>query len=233
MKRIFLIGIALLALLSCSKTPTDNNNELEHFIVPLAIANYWHYNASVTYIYCDGAHLQCEFDNTITENTNTVLDTFSFGRGTAYVLEDDSGFQYVNENTASGFFQHGRLNSSGEFSSDEKLIAKYPISIGDIWEDSNGFSSITYECISQNEEVTVPAGTFSCHVYQLLDDDFTNGEFHKFYYAEDIGLIKEWHYQESYFYLDEYYTIPVEYRNRILKELDEYSLAERIYFLLN
>ena len=213
MKKIFLISIVLLALLSCSKTPTGNNNDLEHYIVPLSIANYWHYNTSVTYIYCDGAHLQCEFDNTITENTNTVL-------------EDDNGFQYVNENTASGFFQHGRLNTSGEFSSDEKLIAKYPVSIGDIWEDSSGYSSITYECVSQNEEVTVPAGTFSCYVYQIIDNDFTNGEFHKFYYAENIGLVKEWHYQESYFYLDEFYIIPVEYRNRILKELDEYSFAE-------
>lgn len=227
MKRIFLMSIVLLVLLSCSETPTGNNDDnLEHFIVPLSIANFWQYDVSVTYIYCDGAHLQCEFDYNITESTNTVLDTFGFGRGTAYVLEDNSGFQYVNENTASGFFQHGRLNSSGEFSSDEKLIAKYPVSVGDIWEDSSGYSSKTYECVSQNEEITVPAGTFSCYVYQLIDDDFTNEEFHKFYYAKDIGLIKEWHYQESYFYLDEYYSIPIEYRNRILKELDEYSLGE-------
>ena len=127
MKKILILGFILLILVSCAKTPTDNENENNdnnpQFIVPLAVGNYWHYNVSATFITCNGDDLECEFDDSISEAENTITGFYNQGKSTTqlFVNESDTGIRYIDSNIEEGFFQYGRLNSSDELLSDEKL----------------------------------------------------------------------------------------------------------------
>jgi hypothetical protein len=68
---------------------------------------------------------------------------------------------------------------------EEAVIFKYPAKIGQSWEVYGGVH--TYKGM---HKLTVPAGTYECHMYQI---DMDGGSYNKSCIAEDIGVI----YSES------------------------------------
>ena len=228
MKYIIILVLAALLLMSCTTEPTDNEQDnKQEFIFPLSVGNYWHYDVEVIFVSCNGDDLECHVDQNVTFNSTTVTEEYNLLRNPAFILQNENGQTFVNENTEAGFVQHGYLNSSGNFFEDEKLIVKSPIEVGDTWVDIEGaLGNTAYECTSVNEEVTVPAGTFTCFVFRRLDEMFTDGEFHYYYYAKDIGLVKELWHKEIHIEFDESYPIPTQYQDKLVKELDEYIIAE-------
>lgn len=62
----------------------------------------------------------------------------------------------------------------------EALIFKYPAQIGDSW--GSGDTLISYEGV---EKVTVPAGTYDCHMY-LFD---MGSDYSKSCIAKDVGVV--------------------------------------------
>ena len=138
MKNLIILVLVALAVLSCTTEPTENEpDNKQEFIFPLSVGNYWHYDVAEIFVSCNGDDLECHEDQNITFNSTTITDEYDLLRNPAFILEDQSGQKLVNENTEDGFFQHGYLNSSGNYYENEKLLIKSPIEVGDIWEDSD------------------------------------------------------------------------------------------------
>jgi len=81
------------------------------------------------------------------------------------------------------------------------LKLKYPVKSGEIWQGHNVFyngvdfftrKSIFTKCISVNEVISTPIGTFECYVFinrTIVAEDVSGFYDHYQYYAPDVGLI--------------------------------------------
>ena len=130
-------------------------------------------------------------------------------------------FLYKNEDLGLVSYGYG-ADGYNIFLDKPDLLALFPSKIGDVWIRSGHVWSWSYyyECVAISEQVTVPAGTFNCYVYE--GTRISNGELvFIYYYAPNIGLIGYKQYLgESY----EGYEIPIEYQCFWVKKLLSYSL---------
>lgn len=229
---ILLSLIMMISIPACSKQKTtepDAGNHI-HQIIPLAIGNTWNYETSEVLYACEEGELECqpyplnnELEHYITDSLQVDYEGENFP---IFVSEDEIyAFQkFAIRNTADGLIEYGDIGGDQTIDYDPKLIVKYPISVGETWFDQDGFYQKQYRCISQNEEMTTPAGTFNCYVYELIDDQMEEGDFIKYYYAVDVGLIAEIRHRDVFFYGNTYYDIPNQFRDYYVKKLTSYSL---------
>jgi hypothetical protein len=170
----------------CSEDGTSNNYTVQQ-LFPLKAGNLWSYSA---YEYNDDGSLRDEYYmNIIVDSATTYQGTPAF----AGEMFGEKGILY---------FQNDQLN--GVQTSQPFLIIKYPMAVGQpiIIRDTayNQTRYVTYlQLGSNNEMVTVPAGTFSTLRYDMTrvaittsvvgtNIDTISGS--STYYAVNVGLIK-------------------------------------------
>ena len=227
MKRIYLIVLLALSIsiiFSCSDT-TEPEPE-EQVIMPLVIGNTWEYEYQevLLWVYNDSLHIDVYKDTVFNEVTYRRIVEYEGFLLAVYYYDysswGDHSYLYRNEDL--GLVSYGSVDEDdGEISfySEPYLIALFPAMVGDLWKQYSSDNYI-YECVEINEQVTVPAGTFNCYVYE--GTRISDGELvHIYYYAPNIGLIGYKLYRgESY----QGYEIPLEYQCYWRQKLLSYSL---------
>jgi|GEM_PF-6426480 len=78
-----------------------------------------------------------------------------------------------------------------------------------------------YQCITNNEEITTPAGTFICYVFEIVDDNSSDEIYTRYYYSPGVGLIGE---KQSSGKNYKGYEIPIENRTIWKKKLISFIL---------
>jgi len=232
-RKYFMILLVSIILFSCQdKKTTEPNDQDPQEILPLALGNFWKYELNTVLYSCNEGELECESffisDSIIHEITDKIdieyeNETFEVF---AFVNEFDALPPMAYRNTDSGLIEYGEIEYNKDVSVDfdVKLLVKFPIAVGEIWLDQEGYSETEYKCISSNESLTTPAGVFSCYVFEIVDDDENDGEHVRYYYAPEIGLVAEIHHRELFYYNNVYYDIPAIYQDHYKKVLNQYSL---------
>lgn len=221
---IVLLVLSISIILSCSDT-TEPEPE-EKVILPLVVGNNWEYEYQQVLFdtYADSLRIYVYKDTVFKEVTYRRIVEYEGFLLAVYYYDysnwEDNSYLYRNEDL--GLVSYGRVDEDdGEISfySEPYLIALFPAMVGDLWKQYSSDNYI-YECVSINEQVTVPAGTFNCYVYE--GTRISDGKLvFIYYYAPNIGLIGYKLYRgESY----QGYEIPLEYQCYWSQKLLSYSL---------
>ncbi|MBI2571130.1 MAG: hypothetical protein HYV63_29340 [Candidatus Schekmanbacteria bacterium] len=142
-----------------TRTPTPTPKPPSKPIFPLSTGNTWKYSEPL-----------------VGEFTSTVIGTYQTGGKTVFrvhsSLSSDDG---LLRNESDGTYSYG---SVGDPWSTGELWLKYPTSPGESW----NFAGTEVSVVSVDTSVDVPAGTFTCVVYQtgnLL-----------LYFAPGVGMVR-------------------------------------------
>ena len=226
-RKLLILIIALTFLIPNCSNLTDPEENDEKVIMPLSVGNEWIYEISyVSYNFHTGP-------DTMSFYTNNYPDTSEQKVLNKKIIETQIGFVEVYavgtdywsdlkfySNTCIGLVQY-RWDNQNEIYYASNLLAKYPADIGDTWQyDGNQ----ACQCISTNEKLKTPAGTFKCYVYEVVDESASDNNHKRFYYAPNIGLIAYIWHSEIYISNDKEYEIPTECQDRYKKQLISYSL---------
>lgn len=183
--------IAVLAIIFMMSSCKDKE-ELTVDYFPLKVGNSWTYDV----YQIDGDNET--YGSTIIKNIigTTIIGEHEFfeieitsstgttGRPNEFIRYDDSGY-YLNEEGEYLIYLEGELNEVVSSRVEEIL---------------DGEILFEYSKVAENEEVSVPGGTFDCVKYQLkwtqtnLGYDW-DSKYNDYYYTNGIGLVK---YYESY-----------------------------------
>ena len=151
--KIIQVFIVSLVLLSCNDTGLSviEGNPAGP-IIPLQIGNTWIYEFS-------------QYD-TLGTLISAVYDTVALAIDT--VLDNRVWFFWAQPEMYIANYSDGAWIRSLEigFSLYPSLMYKYPAEVGDLW-TFDGFSTFHMQLTSINEVTEVPAGRFSCHVYDF------------------------------------------------------------------
>ncbi len=212
------------------KKTTESDDQISSEILPLAVDNTWNYELNTVAYSCNEGELECipyfisdAIEHEITEKMDIEFDGDSIE---VFVLVNyfDAIPPTAYRTTNEGLVEYGEVEAERDIDFDVKLKVKYPIEAGETWIDKEGFYGTEYKCISTTESMNTPAGTFNCYVFELVDENFLEDEYVRYYYTLDIGLIAEIHHRETFYYNNIYYDIPVEYQNHYVKKITSYSL---------
>jgi len=173
-KSIFLvIALIVISFAGCNKSDSPVTPNEPQYLMPLAVGNYW-------------IMVHSGFDS-LGNNNYSESDTVNVTGKTTINGETWYHFQEsVMINRTDGVYLY---NSS---SSESLLMYKYPANEGEKWTTKG----TEFSLLSKNENIIVPAGTFSCHKYHYTDSsiDYT-GDMRIFNFTDWIcpgkGLIKE------------------------------------------
>ncbi len=170
MKSIFFIlifAVVLITACSESSSPSVKKNE----IFPLKAGNSWTYQSK-------------SIDTTIITNLWVEKDTLIQGESWYKILAD-SMFSYYYKNLDDGLWALDMQDFI--YYKPSNLIYKYPAKVNDEYYIEHE----KYKIISIDQKVEVPAGTFSCYVYQ---NDYSNFDGHHYfnevYLSQGTGIIK-------------------------------------------
>ena len=234
-RKYLMILLVSIILMSCQdKKTTEPNDQNTQEIMPLALDNFWQYELNTIAYACNEGVLECQpffiSDSIVHEITdkleieyeNETFEVFAF------LNEFDALPPMALRNTDDGLVQYGEIEygKAVSFDPEVKLLVKFPIAVEETWIDQEGYAGIEYKCISTNETMTTPAGTFSCYVFEVVDDDENDGEYVRYYYTPDIGLVAEIHHREVFYYNNVDYDIPPIYQDHYKKLLNDYSLNQ-------
>ena len=226
------VFVSFLLLFACTKTNNtiDNQPESTEHIVPLAVGNSWQYSIEQVLFNCVNGVLYCEhydvIDTTTANVTSTINIDYENENFDAYVIDDASFslYPFVYRNTAQGFIQYGKLSSNGDVDFETKLIIKFPIQAGETWKDIDEYYGNEYLCFSTDEIMTTNVGSFHCYVFELVDDTALEGNYTRYYYTPEVGLIAEIRHKEQYFNADAPVQVPEEFQDWYVKKLNSVSL---------
>jgi hypothetical protein len=192
------VGLSL--LVSCTNNPITSNPSENEVLLPLSSGNSWFY---VTYTYMGDSVIPGLTDS---NRTTIIGQTIVYHNGQQYDVSIaaffypsnaaqpvDSKWLYWNGND--GLYILGGLASKDTLI-DKLLYLKYPVARGDTWIAPhltydlilNRFfvdDTLSYNCVSTDEELVTPAGTFQCYVYH-----------HRIRPEEDV--LEYWDYYEYY-----------------------------------
>jgi len=194
MKRIFtfiIIVVISFIFFSCSYDKSTNpqvEDQIE--IMPLKVGNSWTYNINQFNQNIIKKSVITEKITISYENENIEVYVLSWYTLVNDSLITDSVFYYY-KNEDDGLYRY--------YSNKKELIAKYPIEPNESWtipgeteELGNGVIIIitlprSFECVSKNEEITTPIGTFECIKYVENSINLISPSY--FYYCPGIGLV--------------------------------------------
>ena len=149
-KSIALLFIIVVLIFSgCKNNSTNPTNAKE--IWPLKVGNYW-----TMKIYNYDSH--GNVTDTSSSSYNVVSDTIINGRHIYVVIND--GYPNYYSNLSDGFYQYST------YSDTLTIVLKYPVYAGETY--LSGESTI--KVLNTNEQVVVPAGSFSSYHYENIGD---------------------------------------------------------------
>jgi hypothetical protein len=164
MKVKFLLLALVVALVSCNKD--DDEQQEPSGVKYLKVGNEWTYDLNVT---TSGINMTGDFKYEVMEHmadgTYKVVETI--------VLEG------IPDQTETYYWTEDDVFNIGHDMSD--------VSVGDTWEETEDGVTYTTTVISTGEDITVPAGTFSCIKLKLTQSDNDYESFS--YYNQSYGLI--------------------------------------------
>lgn len=158
-----LLGGAYLAL--AQKTSVSSSSESG--LIPLAVGNQWSYIRTDT---DEIAHSQVEKSQSVKGNTWYLYNEF----GDRFWVRNEG----LNQFEAADFFDTDFID--GDDIDEVKVINADKDSYS-----FDGIESASYKKCP--DEITVPAGTFSCHIVIF---DLGDGLHSEHYYAEGVGLLR-------------------------------------------
>ncbi|MFC1852413.1 hypothetical protein ACFL27_19620 [candidate division CSSED10-310 bacterium] len=171
---IFLILclVSGLGFMACS----DDDDDEASLIQPLEEGNTW------TYIDEDEQW-------TMTVNGTQDVDGTETKRVDVNWLDTETYYSdfwtYFFKNHEDGMYYYGTEYQGDIDTTSPRLWVKYPVSDGESFVDGWGN---TYRVMSLSEQVTVPAGTFTCIKFECRNDD---GNLYTYeYWAPNVGYIK-------------------------------------------
>ena len=175
-KLIFLFFIPIL-LSSCISSPNNGSgsNDVDSLLVPLTVGNYWDYELANTSVRRDLIY------------TKEVIDSQD-----VYFFWTDYGSWTGSRaiyNTQKGYYETRYWNID---LNNSMYYFKCPVMVGDTWENTYVFDhgwTHKYECLSKNAKVDVPAGTFNCILYEVINQAGDGDYLHHYYFKPGIGLI--------------------------------------------
>ncbi len=196
---LFIILITI--LFNCSKNSKSPNEALNtDKIIPLVIGNNWIYapfNSSG-----DTSKVTISGQMTITYKGSEIEVYTSIGGELSNGIWDDEPDKRLIQVESDGFYEYGELdiNDSLKYGPlEKKLIAKYPVNVGDKWSyiawywnwniNDNDTTTVRVECISTNEILNTSAGNFDCIVYRYTRDSYGQGGYYDVYYSLIYGRI--------------------------------------------
>ncbi|MAT38716.1 MAG: hypothetical protein CL946_03840 [Ectothiorhodospiraceae bacterium] len=167
----FLILAAL--LIGCSEDNTTQPTPEPEPIQPITAGNYWTFDIE---LYDDDSVLIARsFDSISISGPEFIEGVAWFGYGVQKKLRTDEMGLHIR-----------RLNREG-------LWLKYPASVGETYltrdvEFTNTVDTLRAELVSVDEEISVPAGTFTCYRYTFTDVG-REVVVYDHYYAPGIGPV--------------------------------------------
>jgi hypothetical protein len=169
-KLLILLAFLFIILLSgCKNNPTGPTNAKE--IWPLKIGNNW---------VLKSYHLDSLGNITDTLSVTYHVDSDTTINGQKIYIINHYTFPLYCCNLSDGFYQYS-VNQAGH---DTLIIAlKYPVNEGDIF--LSGLD--TFHVKSTNENISVPAGNFSCIHYEIIGNVVGKTVI---YCTPGVGLIK-------------------------------------------
>lgn len=193
----FLISICLL-FANCGKNPiTSTTSEV---LLPLSLNNSWSY---VVYTYMANSVIDGLTDSNMTiiiEQTNLLYDDQQHNVSVAAFFYPGNNTQPMDSkwlywNGYDGLYVFGGI-SSHDTLINNILLLKFPVVKGETWRVPyliydvvlNRFfidDTLEYSCVSVNEQLDTPSGSFRCFVYH-----------HRIRPEEDV--LEEWDYYEYY-----------------------------------
>jgi len=183
--------LLLLCLSACSNKGTDSGSSGEQ-LMPSAVGNNWSYVELPAPGFTGDTSaytLSMTKDTMMTLIINSVNDIGHWFRVTG-----QSGMPptyYANRST--GFWLTFFYNDGTNNIVIILLMAKYPASIGDRYSRPYPAplqnASQEVEVISTDSAMTVPAGSFACHVYRVTSTS-DGRRLYDAFYAPGVGLVK-------------------------------------------
>lgn len=197
---LLIIVVLSVLLLSCEKdngplasSPFRQMNFNEN-IIPLAVGNQWVYIDSTFggSIYVDST-CYCIIDKGVVEYQSRSYRVF-YRAVLDYATLEFSDLSWLFANTSDGINCFGGVNSQGNSFLTKTLFLKYPVNVGDTWNElsicyrDNEFwicDTIARTVVSVDELFMTPAGNFHCCVYSRLFENDTVLD----YYSVNIGHV--------------------------------------------
>lgn len=181
-KSIILI-VVMVIMLSCTNE-TSTEPQLETYLKPLDIGNYWIYNLSTfeePMRYEVVEEIEFLVDGALKPVKRIAMANLDY-----YEFNDDEGYHYIQNFTS--------VAGEDSLSNFSVLKYKYPVTINDSWFqdfENDGLTSNdnVVECISTNTIINFTAGDFECIAYKVTCPDLTDN-YRIEYYCIGIGLIK-------------------------------------------
>lgn len=185
-----LVSLALVTGCDDETTTADNNNTVQH-LLPLKVGNLWSYNF---YEYNEDGSLRNESTTKISVDDTASHDNWPGFRGEVFGKEM---IRYYYGNIEVRYV---------DYNSDCLVI--YPMTVNKPWRSSTADSGVSKHSerivtlLSSDEQVTVPAGTFTALHYETIRTSQmtkdakpistldTVSATHS-YYALNVGLIKQ------------------------------------------
>lgn len=128
---------------------------VEDVIVPLSVGNYWIFDDVVKLGISDSETVSYAGQNYIVYHWNWYNSDGTPGDSYYLVRNDTDGFWLMGSTGWDPMLQ-------------PSLTLRYPAAVGETWDYwDNG--THTFQCVSTNQTITAPAGTFTCYVYQELE----------------------------------------------------------------
>ncbi|MFZ5980019.1 MAG: BACON domain-containing protein [Candidatus Zixiibacteriota bacterium] len=137
------------------------------YICPLAVGNYWNFD--------DSSRLEITGQTMITYAEQTYQVYFW-----EWVTDNPYyRYRYLVRNESDGLWSIGEIyydSTTVDTILYRTMLLKYPVTVGEKWIVNEGGYSYEMECVSLNENLSTPAGTFPCVVYKEGDIITYGGE---------------------------------------------------------
>ena len=204
---IHIFGASLFIFTSCTKNPVTDDTAKNTVLIPLSLGNSWSY---ISYSYMADSIISGLTDSTRT----TIIGQTSVNHNSQQYDVSIAAFFYPSNNTQpvdskwlywngnDGLYIFGGIASEDTLI-DKLLYLKYPVARGDTWKAPHLTydilikrffvdDSLSYCCVSTNEQLDTPVGTFECYVYHYRirpeEDVLEYWDYYE-YYVPGIGKV--------------------------------------------
>jgi hypothetical protein len=199
---VMIILFTILLITGCKKVggPVASENA-RTVIVPLVVGNQWQFVDS-TFSYSGTVQ---QVDTTILGITGSMTIQYQSKNYLSYYwnwfdqsnkLPSDRYLLCSNESDGLNFY--GGVTSKGVYILVKNVNPKYPVNVGDIWEDISFiinqdntigiYDTTQLQCIATENIINTPAGSFKCCVSQRTAKSYPFS-IEEYYYAPGIGMI--------------------------------------------
>ncbi|MBL0358711.1 MAG: hypothetical protein IPP72_18425 [Chitinophagaceae bacterium] len=170
-KRLSLLPLLLLlAVSSCKKddAPSNTNTSIPY----LKIGNKWIYNITGGFT-----------SYTTTTNEITAVNNGVYTLATKFDTDPGANAYLYGDNGYLNWYDEGQSKGANQ-----KVLKYNNLNVGNTWTRITASETYTHECLSVNESVTVPAGTFICKKIKVTFANAFNEQ--TTYWSDDFGQVK-------------------------------------------